>query len=151
ARATVPAMLRAGHGSIVNVAAKAGIDPPAGAAPYAASKAAALALMDSLAAELAGSGVRVNSVLPSIIDTMANRKAMPGADYARWPKPEEIARVILFLCSDDAAVISRLRGRGSVIRGGCVIPSRPLLPTRARECHSRRLPDSIPPSPAYAG
>jgi NAD(P)-dependent dehydrogenase (short-subunit alcohol dehydrogenase family) len=105
ARASVPAMLRAGRGSIVNVAAKAGIDPPAGAAPYAASKAAALALMDSLAAELAGSGVRVNSVLPSIIDTTANRNAMPGADYDKWPKPAEIARVILFLCSDDAAVI----------------------------------------------
>jgi NAD(P)-dependent dehydrogenase (short-subunit alcohol dehydrogenase family) len=47
----------------------------------------------------------VNSILPSIIDTVANRKAMPKADYAIWPKPEDIARVILFLCSDDAWVI----------------------------------------------
>lgn len=61
--------------------------------------------MDSLAAELKGSGVRANSILPSIIDTEANRRAMPGADFATWPKPEEIARVILFLCSDDAKVI----------------------------------------------
>jgi NAD(P)-dependent dehydrogenase (short-subunit alcohol dehydrogenase family) len=105
ARAAVPVMLKQGKGSIVNIAAKAGVDHPAGAAAYAASKAAALALMDSLAADLAGTGVRVNSVLPSIIDTEANRKAMPKADFAKWPKPEAIARVILFLCSADAEVI----------------------------------------------
>ena len=64
-----------------------------------------MALLDSLAADLKGSGVRANTVLPSIIDTEANRKAMPKADFAKWPKPEEIARVILFLCSDDARVI----------------------------------------------
>ena len=62
-------------------------------------------MMRSLAADLAGSGVRVNSVLPSIIDTEANRKAMPKADFAKWPKPEDIARVIVFLCSADAKVI----------------------------------------------
>jgi NAD(P)-dependent dehydrogenase (short-subunit alcohol dehydrogenase family) len=73
-----------------------------GAAAYAASKAAALALMDSLAADVAGTGVRVNSVLPSVIDTAANRKAMPRADFAKWPKAQDIARVILFLCSEDA-------------------------------------------------
>ena len=72
---------------------------------YAASKAAAVAMMDSLAADVKGTGVRVNSILPSIIDTEANRKAMPKADFAKWPKPEDIARVILFLCSDDARVI----------------------------------------------
>ena len=105
ARAAVPAMLKQGQGAIVNIAAKAGVDPPGGAAAYAASKAAALALMDSLAADLAGTGVRVNSVLPSIIDTEANRKAMPTADFAKWPKPDDIARVILFLCSADAKVI----------------------------------------------
>jgi NAD(P)-dependent dehydrogenase (short-subunit alcohol dehydrogenase family) len=104
-RAVVPAMLKQGHGSIVNVAAKAALDHPAGAAAYAASKAAALAMMDSLAMEVAGTGVRVNSVLPSIIDTAANRKAMPTADFAKWPKPEDIARVIVFLCSDAAKVI----------------------------------------------
>lgn len=104
-RAAVPAMLKQNHGAIVNIAAKAAIDHPAGAAAYAASKAAAIALLDSLAADLKGSGVRVNSVLPSIIDTEANRKAMPESDFALWPKPEDIARVILFLCSDDARVI----------------------------------------------
>jgi len=104
-RAAVRAMLKEGRGAIVNVAAKAAVDHAAGTAAYAASKSAAVALLDSLAADLKGSGVRVNSILPSIIDTEANRKAMPTADFSKWPKPEDIARVILFLCSDDAKVI----------------------------------------------
>jgi NAD(P)-dependent dehydrogenase (short-subunit alcohol dehydrogenase family) len=104
-RAAIPAMLKQKHGAIVNVASKAALDHAAGASAYAASKAAALALMDSLAAEVRGTGVRVNSILPSVIDTEANRKAMPDADFAKWPKPEEIARVILFLCSDEGRVI----------------------------------------------
>jgi NAD(P)-dependent dehydrogenase (short-subunit alcohol dehydrogenase family) len=105
ARAVLPAILKQGHGSIVNVAAKAAFDHGAGAAAYAASKAAAVAMMDSLAADVKGTGVRVNSILPSIIDTAVNRKAMPNADFTAWPKPEEIAQVILFLCSDHAAVV----------------------------------------------
>lgn len=105
ARAVMPALLKQGHGSIVNVGAKAAVDHGAGAAAYAASKAAAVALMDSLAADAKGTGVRVNSILPSIIDTAANRRAMPGADFATWPKPEDLAQVILFLCSDQARSI----------------------------------------------
>jgi NAD(P)-dependent dehydrogenase (short-subunit alcohol dehydrogenase family) len=104
-QAVVPVMLKRRSGAIVNVAAKAAYDHGAGAAAYAASKAAALAMMDSLAADLKGTGVRVNSILPSIIDTQANRKAMPGSDFSTWPKPEDIATVILFLCSEDAKVI----------------------------------------------
>jgi NAD(P)-dependent dehydrogenase (short-subunit alcohol dehydrogenase family) len=104
-RAAVPVMLKQGYGSIVNVASKAAFDHASGAAAYAASKAAAVAMMDSLAADLKGTGVRVNSILPSIIDTEANRKAMPKSDFAKWPKPEDIARVILFLCGDDAKVV----------------------------------------------
>jgi NAD(P)-dependent dehydrogenase (short-subunit alcohol dehydrogenase family) len=104
-RAAAKAMLPEGKGAIVNVAAKAAFDHETGLAAYAASKAAAVALMDSLAADLKGTGVRANSILPSIIDTQANRKAMPDADFSRWPKPEDIAPVILFLSSDDAAVI----------------------------------------------
>jgi NAD(P)-dependent dehydrogenase (short-subunit alcohol dehydrogenase family) len=104
-RAAVPAMLKQGHGAIVNVAAKAAVDHAAGASAYASSKAAAVALMDSLAADLKGTGVRVNSILPSIIDTKANRETMPDSDFSKWPKPEEIAHVILFLCSDEAAVV----------------------------------------------
>lgn len=104
-RAAVRVMLKQGRGAIVNVAAKAAFEHPGGAAAYSASKAAALALLDSLAAELKGTGVRVNTILPSIIDTEPNRQAMPKADFAKWPKPEDIARVILFLCSEDANVV----------------------------------------------
>jgi NAD(P)-dependent dehydrogenase (short-subunit alcohol dehydrogenase family) len=104
-RAAVPAMLRQGRGAIVNVAAKAAFDHGAGASAYAASKAAAVAMLDALAADVKGTGVRVNTILPSIIDTEANRTAMPRADFSKWPKPQDIARVILFLCSDDAKVI----------------------------------------------
>jgi len=105
ARAVVPAMLKQKSGAIVNIAAKAALDQPAGLSAYAASKAAALALFDSLAQDVKGTGVRVNSVLPSIIDTPANRKDMPDADFSKWPKPEEIAQVIVFLCSDEAKVV----------------------------------------------
>ena len=105
ARAVLPAMLKQRQGSIVNVAAKAAFDHGAGAAAYAASKAAAVALMDSLAADTKGTGVRVNSILPSIIDTQPNRQAMPDADFRTWPKPEDIANVILFLSSDLATTI----------------------------------------------
>ncbi len=104
-RAVVPVMLKQGHGVIVNVASTAAVDHVASAAAYAASKAAAVAMIDSLAADLKGTGVRANSILPSIIDTEANRKAMPNADFSKWPKPQEVARVILFLCGDDAELI----------------------------------------------
>jgi NAD(P)-dependent dehydrogenase (short-subunit alcohol dehydrogenase family) len=105
ARSVVPQMIRQKRGWIVNIASKAAVDHAAGGAFYAASKAAALALFDSLAAEVKQHNINVNSVLPSVIDTAANRKSMPGADFSKWPKPEEIARVILFLCSEDARVI----------------------------------------------
>lgn|SRR5512143_745863 len=109
--AAVPLMLSQGHGAIVNVASTAALDHGAGNAAYAASKAAAVALVDSLAEDLKGTAVRANSILPSIIDTEANRKAMPKADFSKWPKPEDIARVILFLASDDAKLV-----RGAAIR-----------------------------------
>jgi len=104
-RAVVPAMLKQGRGAIVNVSSRAAVDHAGGAAGYAASKAAAVAMIDSLAADLKGTRVRANTILPSIIDTEANRKAMPKADFAQWPKPQDIARVILFLCSDDARLV----------------------------------------------
>jgi NAD(P)-dependent dehydrogenase (short-subunit alcohol dehydrogenase family) len=104
-RTAVRAMLKQGRGAIVNVASKAALDHAAGASAYAASKAAAVAMLDSLAADVKGTGIRVNTILPSIMDTEANRRTMPKADFSKWPKPEDIARVILFLCSDDARVI----------------------------------------------
>lgn len=105
-RAALPPMLKQASGAIVNVASRAAVDHSGSAAGYVASKAAAVAMIDSLAADLKGTGVRANSILPGIIDTEANRLAMPNADFARWPKPEAIARVILFLCSDEAALIN---------------------------------------------
>ncbi len=105
ARSIVPQMIRQKRGWIVNIASKAAVDHAAGGAFYAASKAGAVALFDSLAGEVKQHNINVNSVLPSVIDTAANRKMMPGADFSKWPKPEEIARVILFLCSEDARVI----------------------------------------------
>jgi len=105
ARATMPTLLEQEHGAFINIAAKAAVDHAAGAAAYAASKAGAVAMVDSLAADVKGSGVRVNTILPSIIDTAVNRQAMPGAAFEKWPKPEEIARVILFLASSGGRVI----------------------------------------------
>jgi len=105
AQAAARVMVKQGSGAIVNVAAKAAVDHAAGASAYAASKAAAVAMIDCLAADLKGTGVRANSIMPSIIDTPANRKAMPKADFAKWPKPEEIARVILFLSTDAAKLV----------------------------------------------
>ncbi|HEX2725010.1 MAG TPA: SDR family oxidoreductase [Beijerinckiaceae bacterium] len=105
ARAVLPTMLEKKQGAIVNVASRAAFDHAARSAAYAASKAAAVAMIDSLAADLKGTGVRANSILPSIIDTPANRQSMPKADFAAWPKPDEIASVILFLCSDEARLI----------------------------------------------
>jgi NAD(P)-dependent dehydrogenase (short-subunit alcohol dehydrogenase family) len=105
ARAIVPVMIRQNRGWIVNVASKAAFDHGAGAGLYAASKAGAVALFDSLAADVKPYNINVNSVIPSIIDTAANRKAIPGADFSKWPKPDDIARVILFLCSEEARVV----------------------------------------------
>lgn len=105
ARAVVPVMIRQNRGWIVNIASKAAVDHAAGGSLYAASKAGALALMDSLAAEVRPYNINVNSVLPSIIDTAANRQAMPKADFSKWPKPEQIARVVLFLCSEESRLI----------------------------------------------
>jgi NAD(P)-dependent dehydrogenase (short-subunit alcohol dehydrogenase family) len=93
-------------GRIVNITARPGIEPRQGGgmAPYATSKAAVAAFTQSLAAEVANRGILVNAVAPSIIDTPANRAAMPKADHAAWPKPEEIAATIAFLASPENKV-----------------------------------------------
>jgi NAD(P)-dependent dehydrogenase (short-subunit alcohol dehydrogenase family) len=104
--AALPAMLAAGDGSIVCVSARAAIQPFPGASGYVTAKAAVLAFVDALHAEYRGDGIRANAIIPSIIDTPANRASQPDADYDPWVKPEEIARVIRHLCSDDARVTS---------------------------------------------
>jgi NAD(P)-dependent dehydrogenase (short-subunit alcohol dehydrogenase family) len=105
ARAVLPGMIRRNRGAIVNIASRAGYGHSPAAALYAASKAGALALFDSLADEVRPYNITVNSVVPSIMDTPANRRAMPKADFNAWPKTSEIAKVIVFLCSEDARVI----------------------------------------------
>jgi NAD(P)-dependent dehydrogenase (short-subunit alcohol dehydrogenase family) len=109
-RAAVNTMARggaeAGGGRIVNVAARPGLEwrSGAGMVAYAASKAAVAALTAALAEEVVKDGILVNAVAPSIMDTPANRKAMPKADYGLWPKVEEVAATILFLASPDNRV-----------------------------------------------
>jgi NAD(P)-dependent dehydrogenase (short-subunit alcohol dehydrogenase family) len=98
--------LRASHGAIVNVGSAPAKKAGAGMGAYAASKAGVLRLTESLAEEEKKAGVRVNAVLPTIIDTPRNRADMPKADFSRWVKPEDIAKAILFLLSDDAMAIT---------------------------------------------
>ena len=104
-QAALPRMIDAG-GAIVCVSSRAALRPFAGAAGYIASKAAVLAFVDALAAEYTDAGVRANAVLPSVIDTPANRASQPDADHSRWVKPVEIAGVIRFLCSAESAPVS---------------------------------------------
>lgn len=104
--AVIPTLLEAGGGAIVCVSSRAARQPFPGAAGYIVSKAAVLALVAALDAEYREDRVRVNAVLPSVIDTPFNRRSMPDADFDTWVDPEEIARVIRFLCSDDASATS---------------------------------------------
>jgi NAD(P)-dependent dehydrogenase (short-subunit alcohol dehydrogenase family) len=104
--AALPVMLQAGGGAIVCVSSRAARQPFPGAAGYIVGKAAVLALVDALDAEYRKDGVRINAVLPSVIDTPANRASMSDADFDTWVRPEQIAHVIRFLCSDDASVTS---------------------------------------------
>lgn len=105
-QAVLPHMLADGGGSIVCVGTRAALQPFAGAAGYVSSKAAVLAFARAVAVEYREDGVRCNAILPSVIDTPANRKSMPEADHDRWVKPDEIAGVIAHLLSDDAAPTS---------------------------------------------
>ncbi len=102
----VPVMQQGGGGRIVAVSSRAAIKVFPGISAYAAAKAGLLAFTETLASEVLKDNITVNAILPSVIDTPANRKATPGADYSAWVKPEEIARVLLFLCSEASREIS---------------------------------------------
>lgn len=104
-RATVPTMLAAGSGKIVNIGARAGLKGVGRMGAYCASKSVVIRLTESLADELKGSGINVNCILPSIIDTARNRQDMPDADYSKWVDPADLARAIAFLASDAAHAI----------------------------------------------
>ena len=105
-RAAVQAMRRGGSGRIVNVAARPALEPRQGASmtAYTAAKAGVAALTVALGEEVAKDGILVNAVAPSIMDTAANRKSMPKADFAAWPKVEEVAATIVFLASPENVV-----------------------------------------------
>lgn len=107
--ATLPHLIAAGGGSIVCLSSRAAAQPFPGAAGYIASKAAVLALVDALNAEYHREHVRVNAVLPGVIDTPANRDSMPGANREDWVSPDDIARTILFLAGDGSSTISGAR------------------------------------------
>lgn len=109
-RAAIPVMVGRGSGSIALVASQAALDRPAGLGAYSAAKASVMVLTETLQKELAASGVRVNAVVPTTIDTPANRAAMPDADFASWTTPDRIAEVIVWLASDA----------GATVRGGLV-------------------------------
>ena len=106
-REAVKAIRRAGGGGrIVNVAARPVLSPVGGMSSYVAAKASVAALTQGLAVELRAEGILVNAVVPSTIDTPANRVAMPDADHARWPTPGEVAQTIAFLASADNTLTS---------------------------------------------
>jgi NAD(P)-dependent dehydrogenase (short-subunit alcohol dehydrogenase family) len=105
-QAAVPRMIESGGGSIVCVGTRAALQPFPGAAGYIASKAAVIAFAQAVATEYRNDGVRCNVILPSVIDTAANRAAMPDADHQRWVKPAEIAGVIAHLLSSDSEPVS---------------------------------------------
>jgi NAD(P)-dependent dehydrogenase (short-subunit alcohol dehydrogenase family) len=105
-QAVLPYLVDGGGGAIVCVSARAAVRPFRGATGYASAKAAVLAFAQAVAVEYAADGVRCNAVLPSVIDTPANRDSQPDADTSRWVPPAQVAAVIRFLCSEDSAPTS---------------------------------------------
>jgi len=106
ARAALPLMLEARRGRIIAVGSRTGLDPVANLSAYGASKAGLISLIRTIAAETTDSGITANVVLPSVIDTPANRASEPGADHSKWVPPESIAGLILWLASDAAADVN---------------------------------------------
>jgi NAD(P)-dependent dehydrogenase (short-subunit alcohol dehydrogenase family) len=104
--ALLPGMVADGGGAIVGVGSRPAVRPVPGAVAYAVAKLGVIKLMESIAEEYREQGIRANAVIPSIIDTPANRRSMPDADFNRWVQPDQIAAVLRFLVSDDAAIIS---------------------------------------------
>lgn len=104
-RAVIPYMLEISSGKVLNVAARPGLKSPRNGAAYAASKSAVMRLTESMSAELKHAGINVNAILPGTIDTPANRKQMPEANFETWVNPGDLSSVIRFLVSDEAIAI----------------------------------------------
>jgi len=108
-RMLLPLMLESGWGRILHVSSKTAVAPRARQAAYAVSKMGLITLTEVIAAEVKGSGATANVILPSIIDTLTNRKMMSKADPNKWVPPERIAATMRFLCSDAATSINGAR------------------------------------------
>jgi NAD(P)-dependent dehydrogenase (short-subunit alcohol dehydrogenase family) len=106
ARAAMPRMMDRGGGAFVGVSARPALRPFPGAAGYITAKAAVLAFIRALDAEYRDHGIRCNAILPSVIDTPANREAQPDADWSKWVPPGEVAKVVRFLVSDESGPTS---------------------------------------------
>jgi NAD(P)-dependent dehydrogenase (short-subunit alcohol dehydrogenase family) len=106
ARAAMPRLMERGGGAFLCVSARTALRPYPGGGAYSVAKASVLALVNALDVEYRKEGVRCNAILPSVIDTPANREAQPNADYSKWVKPDEIAKVVSFLVSSDSAPTS---------------------------------------------
>ena len=105
-KAVLPHMIERGGGKIVNVSARAGLAGAAGMGAYCVSKAGVRTLTESIAEEVKDKGININAIMPSIIDTQANRQSMPKADFSKWVSPQKIAKVVRFLVSEDAQIIN---------------------------------------------
>jgi NAD(P)-dependent dehydrogenase (short-subunit alcohol dehydrogenase family) len=105
-KAVLPHMIKQNYGKIVNISSRPALKGSAGVGAYSASKAGVLNLTETIADEVKDYDINVNAILPSTIDTPANRRDMPNADFSKWVKPEEIARVMVFLASDNSKPIS---------------------------------------------
>ncbi|MCX2726966.1 SDR family NAD(P)-dependent oxidoreductase [Thermomicrobium sp. 4228-Ro] len=105
-RAAVPRLLERGTGRIVTVGARAALDPGAGSVAYAAVKQAVMTMTLAVAREVRGTGVTANCIAPATIDTPANREAMPNADYSKWVPREQVAALLWYLCSPEAAALN---------------------------------------------
>ncbi len=108
-RAVLPHMLQNGWGRVINIGAKPALKGTARNGAYSASKAAVVALTESIAEEVAGKGVTANAIIPSTIDTPGNRRGMPDADFARWVTPRAVAETMVFLCTEAGGNINGAR------------------------------------------
>ena len=102
----IPIMASAKYGKMVHISSRTALKSDGYDSVYAASKSGLIRLVESVSEEVKELNINVNCIMPSIIDTEANRKAMPKSDFSKWIKPEDLANVVLFLCSEDAKVIN---------------------------------------------
>lgn len=102
----IPLMISNHYGKIVHISSLAGAKADGNDSAYAASKAGLIRFVESASKEVRKSNININCILPSIIDTEANRTAIPTADFSKWINPEDLANVIMFLCSDDSKIIN---------------------------------------------